>query len=236
MNRLVIRRSAAVVAVATLGVAGAATDAYAAKASTTLSIRASHTNVAPKSKDTISGVLRSSGKTLAGKAVTLESRKFGAKAWSAVGTSPTSSKGGVSFTVTPATAPSRVQYMLMFKGDTSYAASHSAVVTITVKYPTSLSIGVAHTTVKAGAKDSVHGVLRSGKRGLGAQKVWLYERKAGTTKWTAVTSKATATTGTVGSVSFTVTPPKGKEQYELVFKATAAYFGSHSGAVTVTAS
>lgn len=233
MNGRVARRSAALVAVATIGVAGAAPDAYAAKASTTLSIRAAHSNVTPKSKDTISGVLRSSGKPLSGKAVVLEKRKFGTTAWSIIGTHTTNTSGAVAFTVIPASAPTRVQYMLLFKGDAKYAASHSAIVTVTVKFPTSLSIGIAHTTIKSGAKDTVHGVLRSGSTGLRGRTVWLYERKAGTTRWSAVTSKAT---GTGGSVSFTVTPPKGKDQYELVFKATAAYFGSHSGTVTVTAS
>lgn len=73
----------------------------------------------------------------------LEPRKFGTKLWSVVGSHTTGTKGAVAFTVTPASAPSRVQYMLAFNGDTTYAASHSAIVTVTVKYPTSLSIGIA---------------------------------------------------------------------------------------------
>ena len=226
------RRLAAVVVTAAVPVMLVTAQAEAVtKKSTSLSIRAARSAVPPHTKDTISGVLKSGATVLPGQTVRLLQRKYGTSTWSTAGSATTNTKGGVSFSLVPANQ--REQYELTYAGNATYAASHSGVVTVTVKRSTALTIAAAHTTVKPKTRDAITGTLKSGTTGLVGFNVTLRERKFGTTKWTALTTKAT-TTG--GKVSFSVLPPSSKEQYELSFAGTTRYFPSHSGVVTVTVS
>jgi hypothetical protein len=229
------RRAAATATIVTLAAAPIALSATQAtavtKKATSLSIRTAHSAVPPRTKDTISGVLKSGTAALPGQKVTLHERKYGTSAWTTYGSALTNAGGAVSFSLLPANL--REQYELTYAGNATYAASHSGIVTVTVKRTTSLSIAAAHTTVKPKTRDTISGVLRSGSTGLANQIVTLRERKYGTTKWIVVTSH---TTGTGGKVSFSVLPPNSKEQYQLGFAGTLRYFPSHSGTVTVTVS
>jgi len=211
-------------ATAFAGVASATTQPQPTK----LSIRASETAVRPHTKDTISGVLRSNGTRLAGQRVELEQRQAGTKKWTVEASGTTGAKGRVAFTVTP--THRREQYELVFSGTAAYAASHSAVVTVTVKNGTSLSISAAHDTVKPHEADTITGSLKSNGIGLRDMTVTLRDRKKGTSKWSEVRS---ATTGANGHVRFSVVPASSDEQYKLTFAGTSRYFASHSGVVTV---
>ena len=225
-----VRRGTAVIAVAALPVALMAGQATATtKKATSLSIRAAHSAVLPHTKDTISGVLKAGSVVLPAQKVTLQQRKYGTTKWLAVMSANTNSKGAVSFSLVPANQ--REQYELTYAGNTKYAASHSGVVTVTVKRSTAITISAAHATVKPKTHDTINGVLKSGTTGLVGFNVSLRERKSGTTSWTVVATKAT-TTG--GKVSFSVLPPNSSEQYQLRFAGTTRYFASHSGVVTVT--
>ena len=228
-RKLLTAAAAAAVPAAMLAASVATPAAAATAAKTTLSISAAHSAVLPHAKDTIRGVLRSSGHGIAGQTVRLRERQAGTKAWSSGGTALTNAKGAVSFSVAP--PHRREQYQLVFARTSAYQASHSAVVTVTVKNGTSLTISAAHGTVKPRTKDRITGMLRSGRTGLTNQHVTLRERKYGTKKWTVLTS---GTTGTGGRVTFSITPPNSKEQYELVYAGTTRYFGSHSGVTTIT--
>jgi hypothetical protein len=113
-------------AMVTAGAAGAAT--HAAKLPTHLSI-AKHSAVEHHHHLTvISGVLRSRGFALRGKTVFLD-RKDGAK-WVVIGHESTSRRGGVAFVVRPKVT---AQFALSFAGSANFQASHSRVVTVTVK-------------------------------------------------------------------------------------------------------
>jgi hypothetical protein len=100
--------------------------------------------------------------------------------------------------------------------------------------PTSLTISTASTGTST-KPQTVTGTLKSGTKGLGGQVVRLVGRVAGSTSFKTLRYAKTTSTG---AVTFTVTPPKGKDVYELVYngshKASPAYAGSHSKTVTVT--
>lgn len=224
------RRATAIVALSALPIALVAGQAAATtKQATSLSIRAAHSAVLPHTKDTISGVLKAGSAVLPSQTVTLKQRKYGTATWAAVMSAKTNSKGAVSFSLVPANQ--REQYELIFAGTAKYAASHSGVVTVTVKRSTALTIAAAHASVKPKTRDTITGTLKSGTTALVGFNVSLRERKSGTTTWKVLTTKAT-TTG--GKVSFSVLPPNSSEQYQLRFAGTTRYFASHSGVVTVT--
>jgi hypothetical protein len=111
-------------------------------------------------------------------------------------------------------------------------AATPAFAATTAAKSTQLSERVAHTSVKAGTKDGVSGTLRSGGTGLSGQRVMLERRSGGSRMFTTV---STHTTGRNGGVSFTVTVPKGRTAYELVYPGNRTYKASHSNIVTVTA-
>jgi 5-hydroxyisourate hydrolase-like protein (transthyretin family) len=98
---------------------------------------------------------------------------------------------------------------------------------------TTLSIHAAKTTEKTKAKDTITGVLDQGKKGLARENVKLEVRAPGAKSYKVL---ATHATNSKGSVTFTVTPTKGKQSYELVFAGTKAFTGSHSKTVVVTGS
>jgi hypothetical protein len=77
--------------------------------------------------------------------------------------------------------------------------------------------------------DAISGVLSSDGAGLANETVTLEDRSGVKPRWTVV---ATGTTGTGGTISFTVSP-KVKTQYQLVFAGDATYKASESNVVTL---
>jgi hypothetical protein len=115
--------------------AAGAGNAMAASAAqpTSLTLKAAHTTVAPKAKDTLTGTLKSGTKRLSGEPIRLERRAAGTKSFTLVSTKTTNANGQVTYTVVPGTRKGqKEQYMLVFAGNNSYKASHSSVITITV--------------------------------------------------------------------------------------------------------
>jgi hypothetical protein len=95
--------------------------------------------------------------------------------------------------------------------------------------PTTLSIknkAIAHGKHHA---DAVTGVLRSHRKGVAGETITLDSRTGKKPRWTAVT---TGTTGTDGSVTFTVAPTA-RTQYKLVFGGDSTYRKSHSNVITL---
>jgi hypothetical protein len=111
--------------------------------------------------------------------------------------------------------------VLFASGAASAAAGHA-------KAPTTLHLSnkvIAHNHHHA---DAFTGVLRSHRKGLAAETVTL-EGRAGThRKWVAI---ATGTTGSDGSVTFTVALPTRKTQFEMVFAGDSTHRKSHSNVV-----
>jgi hypothetical protein len=134
-------RRTALVAVATAslaaGLTGPALAATVSAKTTTLTIHAAKTTVKEHTRDTFTGMLRAGKSPVSGQKIELKQRAYGATRWSQLATKTTSSKGSVTFTVTPP-APSktakshREQYELVFSGTKAYRASHSGIVTVTV--------------------------------------------------------------------------------------------------------
>jgi len=99
--------------------------------------------------------------------------------------------------------------------------------------PTTLSIknkAIAHNHHHA---DAVSGVLRSHRKPVAGETVTLDSRTGKKPRWAAV---GTGTTGTDGSVSFTVAPAA-RTQYKLVFAGdtTTGFRKSHSNVITLKA-
>lgn len=121
--------AAAVAAVAVAGALAPVTAASAAsthhhKAATQLFVRSHAVRGSKHKSDVINGLLRSGRHGVAGAAIVLESRTAKTK-WAAVASAMTDAHGLVSFTVSPTT---RTAYKLVFKGDATHRASHSAVI------------------------------------------------------------------------------------------------------------
>jgi hypothetical protein len=79
--------------------------------------------------------------------------------------------------------------------------------------------------------DAISGVLRSHHKGVAGETVTLDSRTGKKPRWAAV---GTATTGTDGSVSFTVSPTT-KTQFKLVFAGDSTFRKSHSNTITLKA-
>ena len=77
--------------------------------------------------------------------------------------------------------------------------------------------------------DAVTGVLSSHHKGVAHERVALEARMGIAPRWKVV---AVGTTGTGGSVTFTVAP-KVKTQFKLVFAGDATYRESHSNVITL---
>lgn len=102
--------------------------------------------------------------------------------------------------------------------------------------PTSITLKPAHSATAPSQRDTLTATLKSGHTGLAGQTVLLEKRAAGSRTWTLVSTK---TTDAKGQVVLNVTPGsrKGqKEQYEVVFKSTSSYKGSHSAVIILTVS
>jgi hypothetical protein len=115
--------------------------------------------------------------------------------------------------------------LLATAGAASAAAGHGH-----AKLPTTLHISnkvIAHNHHHA---DALTGVLRSHRKGVAAETITLRDRAGAHRKWVVV---ATATTGAAGSVTFTITAPTVKTQFEMVFAGTSTYRKSHSNVISL---
>ncbi len=123
--------AAAVAAVALAGALAPVTAASAAsthrahKAPTHLFVRAHFVRGSHHKSDVINGLLRARRHGVAGATIVLESATTAKTKFAVVASAKTGAHGLVSFKVTPTT---RTAYKLIFKGDTTHRASHSAVV------------------------------------------------------------------------------------------------------------
>jgi hypothetical protein len=121
------------VALAVLGGPLLATSAQAATTAkaTSLSVHAAKATVKAKTKDTVSGTLKSGKSVLAKQRVLLEEKAAGAKKFTVVGKGTTNTHGVASFSVYP--TKGKDSYQLVFAATKAYKGSHSAVVVITAK-------------------------------------------------------------------------------------------------------
>jgi hypothetical protein len=98
------------------------------------------------------------------------------------------------------------------------------------KLPTTLHISnkpIAHNHHHA---DALTGVLRSHRTGVAAETITLQDRAGKHRKWAVV---ATGTTGADGSVTFTITAPTTKTQFEMVFAGDSTHRKSHSNVISL---
>jgi hypothetical protein len=191
---------------------------------TSLTIALGSKSIAPGSTDTVSGVLSDNGTPIAG-TVNLLAKNAKHK-FAKVQSGTTATDGSVSFTVKPGVT---THYALAFAKTATDSAARSAVATVRVLQPSSLSIR-ARANKKA-ATEIISGDLRGGGSGLRHRKVVLQDRPAGTTTWTSVTSKFTSKGG---AISFKLAAPTVSEDYQLVFAGGAVFDGCQSGVVTAT--
>jgi 5-hydroxyisourate hydrolase-like protein (transthyretin family) len=100
---------------------------------TSLPMKASKSTVAPNQKVALIGWLKSGHTSVPGAPVALEKRIAGAATFTAVSTKTTGNDGKVTLVVTPgARRGQKVQYQLVFAGNSSYRSSHSQVIALTV--------------------------------------------------------------------------------------------------------
>lgn len=78
--------------------------------------------------------------------------------------------------------------------------------------------------------DVLTGVLRSHRKGVAGETVTLDSRAGVHRKWVVI---ATGTTGTDGSVTFTLTAPTKKTQFEMVFAGDSTYRKVRSNVITL---
>ena len=132
MSRLTARPTLAIAGILAASLTAAPALASAA-VPTSLTLKAAHSSVAPKAKDTLTGYLKAGKLALANQTVKLEQRASGAKTFKVVATKTTDANGKVVLTVTPGTKKGqKEQYELVFAGTKTYKASHSAIITVTV--------------------------------------------------------------------------------------------------------
>jgi 5-hydroxyisourate hydrolase-like protein (transthyretin family) len=132
----------AVLGVCTAGVAGAAvgtaqpgsqTSIDRSVKPTSIPLKAAKSAVAPNQKVTLTGYLKGGHHPVANAPVTLESRQAGARTFTVVSAKTTDSNGKVTLMVAPgAKRGQKMQYELVFAGNTIYRGSHSQIITLTV--------------------------------------------------------------------------------------------------------
>jgi hypothetical protein len=115
--------------------------------------------------------------------------------------------------------------VLATAGAASAAAGHHAKL-----LPTTLHIANKAVARNHHHADALTGVLKSHRNGVAGATVTLEARAGVHRKWVAVT---TGTTGTSGSVTFTLTAPAKTVQVEMVFAGDSAYRKSHSNVITL---
>jgi hypothetical protein len=192
---------------------------------TSLTIALGTASIQPGGSDTVTGVLSLNGTPLVGETVHLRGRRLG-QTFAEVGSATTAADGTVSFTVTP---PATTQYVLVFAKTAAYAGARSAIATVHVLRPTSLSIRAVHRALTDA--EVISGSLRGAGMGIPHRRVMLQDRPTGTTTWTTV---ATHRTNYKGAVSFVEPAPSSSEDYQLVFAGGPIFDGCQSGVVTVT--
>lgn len=219
-----IAATAVLTAVGTAGAAGAAT-----KAPTSLTLTEHAAVIKLGQTDLLTGTLQSGSSPLSGQVVALDKAVKGK--WVFLSALHTGGHGHVFFKVGPAVTTS---YKLFFAGTAKYNPSSSNAVTVKVvpvRKATVLTIGVTHTKIKPGEKDSVFGTLSTvGKAPLAGQFVWLDTLVKG--KWVQGLGHLT---GKKGGVSFTVSPTA-TTKYKLAYNGTVKYLPTVSGVVTVVVS
>ena len=229
--RISLIRAVAVAAIASAALLPLASPAGAAtvtKAPTTLSIAQSKASIVPGHEDLISGVLLTGKNKLAKRTVDLYRYDARAMMWVFAGTDHTGAAGKASFLVKPS---STTEYLLMFHGSKTLAASRSGTARVVVaKLVTTLSIVESRTSVTAGQLDIIRGVLLTGKNGLARRTIYLYRYDTRVMTWMRV---AASRAGKGGKVVFIVTP-KATVRYELIFFGSPSLNPSRSGAATVT--
>jgi hypothetical protein len=230
MTSTLPRRTAAVTALAVtafsgVALAGAAVSSAAARAHTSLSIRAAFTVINPGASDTISGDLRSRSGNTGGHRVALFSKASGATSWTKSAVNRTGRGGHVGFGVTPST---NTRYRLSFFGNKRQQGSRSGVVAVRIRNTTSLTIAVTSKSINPGQSDTVNGVLSLDGAPLVGDTVNLLGHRHNAK----FTNLGSGTTASDGSVSFSVTPPA-TMRYVLVFKQTSSDAGARSAGVTV---
>jgi hypothetical protein len=111
------------------------TPALAATAkATTSTLKAAKSTVAPKATDTLTGTLKSGSTGVSGEKVMLERRSGTSGTFTVLQTKTTGKGGTVTFSVVPGTkSGQKVQYELVHAANAKYKASHSGIVTVTVK-------------------------------------------------------------------------------------------------------
>jgi hypothetical protein len=114
--------------------------------------------------------------------------------------------------------------VLAAAGAASAAAGHHA------RLPTTLHIANKAVARNHHHADALTGVLKSHRKGVAGATVTLEARAGVHRKWIAVT---TGTTGTGGSVTFTLTAPAKTVQVEMVFAGDSTYRKSHSNVITL---
>jgi hypothetical protein len=194
---------------------------------TSLTIALASSSIAPGASDTVSGVLSLDGAALAGDTVKLLARHNN-HGFANIGSAVTAADGSVSFSVTPAVT---TQYALVFNKTEADAFARSAVATVHVLLPSSLSIR-AKVNRKTGA-ELIGGNLRGKGHALAHRRVMLQDKADGTSTWMTV---ATHRTNRIGQVGFTEPAPTSNEDYQLVFAGGALFDGCQSGTVTVNVS
>lgn len=132
----------AVLGVGTAGVAGAAvgtsplgsqTSSVKSLKPTSIPLKAAKSAVAPNQKVTLTGFLKSGHSPVVNAPVTLERRQAGAKTFTVMSAKTTDSNGKVTLIVAPgAKRGQKMQYELVFAGNTTYRGSHSQIITLTV--------------------------------------------------------------------------------------------------------
>jgi hypothetical protein len=243
-TRTLVATAAAAAATATAGfmiatTAGASTTtttgtltAATGTTGTSLSITAAQSTIAAGQRDRISGTLLAGGSPAAHRVVLLEGYNDRLKKWRPIRIKLTNKAGAVTFSVRPAVTR---QYEIVYRGNSTLAAAHSGVATITVtgsvpKGPSALSVTAAPASISAGGSVKISGVLTSGTKPLAHRIVALLRYDPATKKWVRV---AVHRTGPQGGVLFD-REPSGTATFELVFPGGPWFAGSHSGTVTVT--
>jgi hypothetical protein len=192
---------------------------------TSLTIALASGSILPGGSDTITGLLSYSGNPLVGETVVLRGRRPG-YAFAKIGSATTAADGSVTFTVMP---HATTQYVLVFAKTATNAGARSAVATVHVVRPSSLSIRAVQRLKTS--SEVISGSLRGGGTALPGRRVMLQDRPTGTTTWTTV---ATHRTNYKGAVSFIEPAPTASEDYQLVFLGGPLFQGCQSGVVTVT--
>jgi hypothetical protein len=227
-----VRRTAAVtvMAVVTSGAVIGVASANEGRTRTGLDIAVAHQSIAPGESDVVHGWLHTFTRHphgLGGRQVDLVERTPKTHGWTTAATATTGRRGFVHFDITP---PATTRYALVFHRTNDLRATRSRDVTVFVGQPTALTISVASTSIDPGQSDTVSGVLTSNSQPLAGQTI---ELRARTRPHHHGHTIASATTGSDGSVSFTVTPAT-STSYRLLFRRTADHQRALSDPATVS--